>query len=247
MAGQARKGSEQVALIQMSYDEARPKMRPGDVIAYGGYTFVSEIIKWSTRSKISHLGVILQTRALGDQSQTRFFNLVVESTRWDGFVGVGEGRLSDRLEAHKGEAWWLPMRDDVRQRFDEMAFFNFIYSVKFDPFDLPQAVQAAIDFSLRQSSGSVSETFHNQEDLHRFFCSELVSAALAASGAVPQVNASEVTPIDLCQWNIFQSDYYQLKKAKDEDKPTEIPRYNTLDPALWVGQPSPSPEYEGGA
>ncbi len=223
-----------MALKQIGYDEVRSFMQPGDVIAYGGYTWVSEIIKWSTRSKVSHLGVILQTRALSEKSQTRFFNLVVESTKWNGFVGVGQGRLSDRLNSYHGEVWWLPLKPQVRQAFDEGTFFDFIYGSQYRPFDLPQAVQAAIDFAGRHGS-DVHDSFHNQEDLSKFYCSELVAAALEAAGVVPKVNTSEVTPIDLCQWNLFQDDYYQLKKAKDEDQATEIPRYNSLDPGLWVG------------
>jgi hypothetical protein len=223
-----------MALVQIDYDAVRSRMQPGDVIAYGGYTWVSEIIKWSTRSKVSHLGVILQTRALSEKSETRFFNLVVESTKWNGFVGVGQGRLSDRLNSYHGEVWWLPLKPEVRQSFDEGAFFDFIYGAQYREFDLPQAVQAAIDFAGRHGS-DVHDSFHNQQDLSKFYCSELVAAALHSAGVVPPVNTSEVTPIDLCQWSLFQDDYYQLKKYKDDDQPSEIPRYSSLDRALGGG------------
>lgn len=222
-----------MALVQIAYDEVRSRMQPGDIIAYGGYTWVSEIIKWSTRAAVSHLGVILQTKALNDNQENRFFNLVVESTKWNGFVGVGEGRLSDRLSSYHGEVWWLPLKPEVRQRFDENAFFTFIYSAKFKPFDLPQAVQAALDFAIRQQE-HISESFRNQEDLNKFYCSELVAAALEAAGVVPKLNASEVTPIDLCRWNLFQDDYYQLQKKNEGDSPTEITSFNSQDPAKWV-------------
>jgi hypothetical protein len=222
-----------MALRVVGYDEVRARMQPGDIIAYGGYTWVSEIIKWSTRSVVSHLGVILQTKALGDTREARYFNLVVESTKWNGFVGVGEGRLSDRLAGYHGEVWWLPLRPEVRQRFDETAFFNFLYSAKYKPFDLPQAVQAALDFAIRQQE-NLAESFRNQEDLNKYFCSELVAAALESAGVVPKLNASEVTPIDLCRWRLFQDDYYQLQKHADSDVPTEIASYNSQDPAKWA-------------
>lgn len=227
-----------MSLQVANYDAVRPKMQPGDVIAYGGYSVPSEIIKWTTKSRVTHLGVVLQTRSISDRTDTRFFNLVVESTMWEhGFLGVGMGRLSNRLVAHPGEAWWLPLSDAVRARFDELTFFNFLFDSEYKPFDVPQAVQAAIDYNLRQG-GDIASSFHNHEDLTKFFCSELVAGALRAAGLVPQgIDASEVTPIDLCQWNLFKDDYYQLKTLKPGDPPTEIPHYNTMDPALWVGAP----------
>ena len=69
---------------------------------------------------------------------------------------------------------------------------------------------------------------YNVEDLSSLFCSELVAAALEACGVIAHLNASEVTPIDLCRFAIYQSDYYQLK---GEDTP--IQGYNTLSPEGW--------------
>ncbi len=220
-------------LKEMSYEVARPLMQPGDVIAFGGHTWVSSIIKWATRSPVSHLGVILQTRSLNDQSTTRFFNLVVESTIWENFIGVDDARLSDRLDGYGGDAWWLPLSDQTRQRFNEAAFFDFLYSVKHKSFDLPQAIQAACDFADRKNHDKVRDSFQNQEDLSRFYCSELVAAALKAAGVVGKINSSEVTPVDLCCWNLFKPDYYCMKKAKPKKKALEITGYNSMDPGLW--------------
>jgi len=69
---------------------------------------------------------------------------------------------------------------------------------------------------------------HNIEDFSRLFCSELVAAALEASGAISHLNASEVTPIDLCQFAIYREDYYQLKGEQEL-----IEGYNTLSPEGW--------------
>ncbi len=60
---------------QLSYDEARLKMQPGDVIAFGGKGNFSEIIKFATFSEVSHVDVILQTK-VSDDSDERFL------TRW---------------------------------------------------------------------------------------------------------------------------------------------------------------------
>lgn len=78
-------------------------------------------------------------------------------------------------------------------------------------------------------AGEPAENFpRSAEDFSRFFCSELVAAGLEAGQAVPRINASEVTPIDLCRWAIYEPDYYLL-----QGEPKEITRFGTLDPALW--------------
>jgi len=44
----------------VDYQNVRSKMKPGDVIAFGGKGHFSEIIKFATFSNASHVGVILQ-------------------------------------------------------------------------------------------------------------------------------------------------------------------------------------------
>ena len=46
------------------YADVRSKMKPGDVIAFGGKGNFSELIKWATRSTVSHVGVIMQSKML---------------------------------------------------------------------------------------------------------------------------------------------------------------------------------------
>lgn len=69
---------------------------------------------------------------------------------------------------------------------------------------------------------------YNIEDFSTFFCSELVAAGLEAGGAIKSINASEVTPIDLCMFSLYQPDYYQIK-----GKISEIRGFNSIDPEGW--------------
>ena len=62
-----------MAVEQIKYKDARLKMKPGDVIAFGGKGNFSEIIKFATFSDVSHVGVILQTK-IADDDTGRFFN-----------------------------------------------------------------------------------------------------------------------------------------------------------------------------
>ena len=64
---------------QITYQEARKLMKPGDVLAFGGKGHCSELIKLATFSTVSHVGIVLQTQVLDDQT-SRFFNQVIEAT-----------------------------------------------------------------------------------------------------------------------------------------------------------------------
>ena len=93
---------------------------------------------------------------------------------------------------------------------------------------MPQAIKSAVD-ALDSLPFGIHGPGFNKEDFSKFFCSELVCAGLEAADAVDTVNASEVTPIDLCRWNIYKNTYYQLKG----DKNNKISRYNTASPSDW--------------
>ncbi len=212
-----------MAIKLTQYKDVRQDMKAGDVIAFGGKGHFSEIIKFATRSTVSHVGIILQTRVLEDESG-RFFNQIIESTGHD---GVAVYRLSDRL-GYDGEIWWLPLRKDIwESKFDSGKFYNFLFNeVKGRPYDIPQAIKSAVDVLDDLPFTDKMGPTHNKEDFAKFFCSELVAAGLEIAGMVGEINASEVTPVDLCRWNIYEDDYYMLK---GEEKP--ISRYNTLTPA----------------
>lgn len=214
----------------ISYEKARAKMQPGDVIAFGGKGNFSEIIKWATFSDVSHVGVILQTTIQNDETD-RFFNQIIESTSLNGFNGVNISRFSDRLNSYEGDLWWLPLSEDIRKdKFDQKKFYDFLFSQAKDrkPYDMPQAINSALDI-LDTLPLEIRGPTYNREDFSKFFCSELVAAGLEIAGAVGTVNAAEVTPIDLCRWKIYQSTYYQIKG----DPGSKISRFNTASPSDW--------------
>lgn len=219
-----------MSVKQISYDEARESMQPGDVIAFGGKGNFSEIIKFATFSSVSHVGVILRTK-IPDDTKKRFFNQIIESTSLNGFNGVSVNRFSDRLESYEGELWWLPLNKKIRKNsFDQEKFFNFLFNQAKErkAYDMPQAIRSAVD-ALDKLPLDLHGPTYNREDFSKFFCSELVSAGLEIAGAVGSVNASEVTPIDLCRWKIYDDNYYQLKGESSK----RISRFNTASPSDW--------------
>jgi hypothetical protein len=216
-----------VSREKMEYKLARSKMNPGDVIAFSGKGHFSEIIKWATRASVSHVGIILQSRlVINNEPQKGYFNQIIESASLNGFSGVSVSRLSDRIATYDGEMWWLPLSDMVRKKLDLKKFYDFLIHQDHKPYDMPQAVKSALDTF--DNTPILSGMTFNIEDFSKFFCSELVAAGLEAGGAISSVNASEVTPIDLCMFNIYQPSYYQIKGG-DKD----IKAYNTVSPEGW--------------
>ncbi|MDA8098999.1 MAG: hypothetical protein M0042_05180 [Nitrospiraceae bacterium] len=216
-----------MAWKQALYGDVRSQMKAGDVIAFSGKGNFSEIIKWATRSTVSHVGVILQSKLMIDATpQAGIFNQIIESTSLNGFSGVTISRLSDRLDTYDGDIWWLPLNKDVHDSMDKRRFYDFLIHQNRKQYDTPQAVKSALD--ALDNVPILGRATHNIEDFSRFFCSELVTAGLEAAGAISHINASEVTPIDLCSFALYENDYVQLKGNR-----RQISGYNSTNPVGW--------------
>lgn len=218
-----------MAMQTAEYSDVRRLMQPGDIIAFGGKGHFSELIKWSTRSTVSHIGIVLQSKLMiGDDPQDGFFNQIIESTSLNGFSGVQINRVSDRVEMYDGELWWLPLSKASREKLDPQAFYKFLLHQERKKYDLPQAFASALDALDALDRTPFGGATYNDEDFSRFFCSELAAAGLEAGGVIDAINASEVTPIDLCKFALYQYDYYQIKGPE-----TRIRGYNSLSPENW--------------
>jgi len=70
-----------MGLLEREYSAVRNSMKLGDVIAFSGKKAFSEAIKLATRSNMSHVGVVLQTKLkMNGESHGRLFNQVAEAT-----------------------------------------------------------------------------------------------------------------------------------------------------------------------
>lgn len=74
----------------------------------------------------------------------------------------------------------------------------------------------------------IGDVTHSEEDFSALFCSEMAAAGLEAGGAIGSLNCSEVTPIDMFRFAIYQGTYYQIKGPK-----TLVADFNTIDPEGW--------------
>lgn len=215
-----------MTLSVMTYEEARKLMEPGDVIAFSGKGNISEVIKLFTKSAVSHVGVVFQTKQVNDPDPDRFMNTLMESNSLDAASGVVMTRLSDRVCNYDGKLWWLPLSKEVRKRMDLRTFFDFLVKQEGKAYDTKQAIKCALDEL--DDVPFLKALTYNKEDFSKFFCSELVAAALEDAGVINNINASEVTPIDLCSFNIYEGTYYQLKGPD-----TLIKGYNSVKPDGW--------------
>lgn len=192
-------------------------MKPGDIIAFSGKGHFSEIIKWATCSQVSHVGIVYESKVLLDgEAQEGCVVDIMESTTLhtdpatgQRVAGVQRNRMSLRLKYYEGDMWWLPLSEESRAKLDLVKFTNFLLHYEGRPYDMPQAVKSALD--AMDGISILNLATYNNEDFASFFCSELAAAALEAGGVINNINASEVTPIDLCAFNIFAQDYYQIK------------------------------------
>ena len=183
---------------QRLYKDARRIMQPGDTIAFGGSGIVSKIIKTATNSPISHVGTILQTSI--PTLHGILVNQVIESVgKKKGGAGVTINRMSDHIEDYNGSIWVLPLSTRSREDFNQAMFFSFLLEQVGKEYDLPAAIGSALDFIP-----------DNKEDLDKLYCSELVSAAFEKVGIIGEINASEMTPKDVCSFDIY-GEPYQLK------------------------------------
>ena len=210
-------------MSRLVFEEARMRMLPGDVIAFGGSSHFSGIIKMAIRAEVSHIGILLRTdQQPGNPDAVTHY--IIDSTSRQ---GVAISRLQDRIDDYDGEIWWLPLQRDLRTtRFDAETFVRFLEQQRGKKYDHTQAAGSAIDvFDTMILPFGIRGPGSNEENFDRFFCSELVAAGLKTSGVLPRhVNTSEATPIDICRWHIFAPEYYILKG----DVLKEISGYNSL-------------------
>lgn len=206
-------------------------MLPGDIVAFSGKNNFSDVIKWATGASVSHVGIVFASTPVVEEDGTEGLVVdIMESTflhhdpeSGKNVGGVLRNRLCHHLESYEGHIWWLPLGVEARARLNLELFARFLLDHRGKEYDVTQAVRSALD--LMDDTPVLGAATRNGEDFLRFFCSELATAALEAGGVIRDVNASEVTPIDLCSFRLFAEDYHLLKGGV-----VEIDGYNSRSP-----------------
>jgi hypothetical protein len=215
-------------LITSSYHEIRARMLPGDVVAFSGKNNFSDVIKWATGATVSHVGIVCSVETgSGDVAvhimESTFLHR--DHTTGKSSGGVLRNRLCHHIESYEGHIWWLPLSADARERLDLERLARFLMAHQGKGYDVAQAVCSALD--ALDDTPMLGAATRNEEDFARFFCSELAAAALEAGGVIGKINASEVTPIDLCSFSLFAEEYHLLKGGSGS---VEIEGFNSRCP-----------------
>jgi hypothetical protein len=214
-------------LEEEHYDAISHQIKPGDIIAFSGNSLFSRWAKFTSGSVVTHVAIVMRTNVY-DATTGSYFNQVIEATSYNGERGVMLNKLCDRVITYCGDMWWLPLGDEARKDFEQNkeSFFTFMFAQDGEAYDIRQLFGSVIDtFDDHPVFGPLT---YNQEDFTRWFCSELVAEGLKQAGVINGVNASEVTPVDICRFAIFGEKYVQVK---GESK--RIVDFNCLPPNNW--------------
>lgn len=184
-------------MIITNYSDLRNQLSTGDLIAFSGQDLTSTVVRLTTNSPVSHVGIILCT----ETSHKEFaIHQLIESTSLSStHSGVAISRLSTRIASYTGTVWALPLAKEVRTYLNDARYLEFMLSQRGKPYDVPQAIASTFD-------GLFPDT---PKDLSALFCSELVVAGLQAGGAIPsEINPSEMTPRDVVNLPIWKDCYH---------------------------------------
>lgn len=155
----------------------------GDVFLFSGDGFISRAIQKVTNSYWSHAGI----------AQTN--KIVVESTSLNGRIGVFSRTIEDVILdcVHNDRALaWLPLSTASREKLNAYKTSRF----------LSYHTGTATRYDFWQAGRAGLSLFNSRESDRRMFCSELVARA-HEEGGLYRVNASEVRPVDLSMFNIY--------------------------------------------
>jgi hypothetical protein len=193
-------------------------LRGGDIIAFGGTGFVSDAIEWLTRSKLSHVAMVVDPRLNVDgRPQTQL--QIVESTILNGRNGAQINPLEARLAmCGPGErVWALCLSDAIRGflNWDRLWAFAMVrvnrdrYNVLELGAYIARMIPAVQDLPVWYQPNSREEV-----------CSELVAELLAAGG-LPGLRPYQTPPQGIAELKLY-GDCRQLM-----GKPAAIRKFNS--------------------
>lgn len=203
------------------YSQIQPLVQPGDIFAFGGKSLFSRWAKFTTRSMVTHVAMVIHAP---DNAEIQ----LLEATYFKGKKGVMTNYLSERIKNYKGDIWWLPLGKTAKLTLQENwhDFTSFYTAELGKSYDVWQLFGAAIDRF--DDHPLLSRFTYNRQKFNRWFCSELVAEGLNKAGVIDTINASETTPIDVCRFNIYAGKYAQIV-----GKPKPISQYNQHCPSGW--------------
>jgi hypothetical protein len=174
----------------MQYKIIREELKTGDVILFSGKGGISDLIKWFSNSRWSHVGMVIQLQGMN-------MVLLWESTTLSNITDLDTGRairgvqlvgLSERINSYDGEVAIRQLNKPVGLA-REAALGVFRSQVAGRPYE---------ENKLELLGAGIDGIFaDNVKDLSSLFCSELVAEAFQIMGLLPNhIPSNEFTPAD---------------------------------------------------
>jgi len=198
--------ARQTSLLSV-YEQHRPSIKTGDVLAFSGNAGFSKFIRWSTGSIYSHVGIVLNTNlggGFGDSVlviESRTETIGTDAAGVKLLKGVQLQWLSKRILMYDGAVWLLPLKKPLPEEGKhKMQAWLRETNNKITPYDSVQLMGAGLDLFDRMKLS------YSSEDLSTLFCSELVTKALQIAGVVDaSLSPSEQTPRDVVNFPIYNA------------------------------------------
>ena len=194
----------------------------GNIIAVNGRGWLSFLIKLFSDG-VSHVEI---TALNPETNQIEAFSADEKGARFK--------PIKDVVRDTKGDIYYLELRNDIREKLDEIKFSETIISLDGVPYDMLHFIGVAIDDehidwlkNFRRIPTWLIKTlkgmFQNTETKNKIVCSGAAAWGLK-NGLGLGINASEESPIDICRYNIYKKPYKILK-----GKNRGISKFNTVD------------------
>lgn len=191
--------------MEQSYSSIRNELKTGDLVLFSGKGAFSDIIKYGTLSKWSHIGMILHIPEYD-------FLTVWESTTLSDVKDLESGIPRKGVQL-------VPLSDRV-QKYSGYISVRQLQGADLPENSLRKLMELRKELKGKRYERSKMELFksaydgpfgHNSEDLSSLFCSELVAEAYQRLGLVTEEKSSnEYTPADFSEKRMkeLHGDFY---------------------------------------
>lgn len=189
-----------------NYTQTAPRLKDGDVLGFIGHTMVDTVIQTVTGGDYGHAAIVCNSlwdvEKMGPKGESDVLIFESFSSHHGNFVldaldheirsGTQCHVLHRRLDAMEDTVVCHPLKEPLTPDETE-KLQNFLLKIHGEKGEYDYDQSYAIPF---RKGRDKFETSH-KDNLKRFFCSELVAAALQACGRLPQdLNVSTVVPAD---------------------------------------------------
>lgn len=178
--------------ITSEYDDRRQYLKTGDIVLFSGKQAISAAIKWMSRSKWSHVGMVYRLEDLILLWESTMISDITDFDSNEAVRGVRLVVLSECVKQYDADIVVRHLKVDWTDKMNR-ALTAFRRKVRGRPYEKSKVelIKAAYD-------GWLGE---NREDLSSLFCSELIAETYQQVGLLPDVKdggwpSNEYTPGD---------------------------------------------------